>query len=589
MKQFFANERGFLFVAFCAITQLFCLEGRAYAEITKLNDALYIQKEHPVNINVPIPLKEWWVNDWGSLPTLYEDQSITNPSTKGLPFEKIHTFQLNSMGNGHAHLIRSFTANYGETYQLTLFARSEKPTARVTFALRYDAKPYNCFGSHTLDLTNQWKKITVHGVYPYKNEKNASVRVIPHNVGNRIFVGGASLMQVAPMPMKTGSQNGASLPDSFFGMVVNKLGVHNNWPNLNTQLIRLWDTGTNWAKIQPSKNAWSFKRADYYIDYAEKNGAKVMFTLGQTPAWATNDPKVACAYGVGCSPPSDIENWRIYVRTLAQRYGKRVQYWELWNEPDYSGFWHGTAEQMAILAKIAKEEIKKVNQRAWLIGPSITNNGILFLDRFLAAGGGDAIDAVSFHAYYSSNNKDLINSIDNVSYIMRQHELEYLPLWNTEAGIAFAEEQSDETNSNDKQLLLSVPRALFTIAAKGLYGSVFYNWERQPPHTPLALSDPDQFKQLTQAGLIYQQATDLLINAKIENAYYYKDLFILHFEKDNIKKVAVWTDKSEKKIVLPKSWPYKIFTLFDTEKKIAFEHGGSIALSNDMILIGSEI
>jgi len=49
---------------------------------------------------------------------------------------------------------------------------------------------------------------------------------------------------------------------------------------------------------------------------------RIMFTLGQTPTWASSAPDVENVYGPGYgSVPRDIEDWKRFVRALLRRYG----------------------------------------------------------------------------------------------------------------------------------------------------------------------------------------------------------------------------------------------------------------------------
>ena len=59
-----------------------------------------------------------------------------------------------------------------------------------------------------------------------------------------------------------------------------------------------------------------------------------------------------------CAP--DLDAWRTYVRTMAERYRGRIRYWEVWNEPDLSGFNKMSLDEYVALQKATYEEVKKV-------------------------------------------------------------------------------------------------------------------------------------------------------------------------------------------------------------------------------------
>ena len=53
----------------------------------------------------------------------------------------------------------------------------------------------------------------------------------------------------------------------------------------------------------------------------------------------------------------DLDAWREYVRTVADRYRGRIRYWEVWNEPDLGGFNQMSLEEYVQLQKATYEEL----------------------------------------------------------------------------------------------------------------------------------------------------------------------------------------------------------------------------------------
>lgn len=528
--------------------------------------------------------KGWSVNAWGLPPPRYEISVVSEPMSSQTHFSAAQSFRLIESGGGGAHLIRPFSASYGVTYELHIFLRAESAPARATVSLRYDAPYYDAFGAHTVELTAQWKEVTVRGVYPHDKVTAASVRVESLTPGAAIHVGPARLDRIdRPLLAPVGA--GKPVSSEFFGIVVNRLGLHHNWPGLDTQIIRLWDTGTRWLDIEPERDNWKLDRVNLYLSYAERNGAQVLFTLGQTPAWAASDPFDSSGGSTGPAPPENPETWRHYVRDLAQRYGSRINYWELWNEPDYAGFWRGTPEQLAILARIAREEVKRVNPSAWLVGPSITN-GVAFLDRFLAAGGGAALDAVSFHGAATPRSKDLLVQIAEVRFVLSSYGLEALPLWNTESAVwCDLQDCAAATEPSGEAADTVAARALFLMAAKGLYGTVFYNWERNMPDALVGLSNPPDYRSLTSAGEAYRQTADLLRGATIEDSLERQGVFIVRFKRADGKKVALWTDERNKIVEIAHSWPYAHYHFLGRTEALA-SPDSPFALPPGAVLVG---
>ena len=88
------------------------------------------------------------------------------------------------------------------------------------------------------------------------------------------------------------------------------------------------------ARSEPGKGQWHFENLDRSVALAEAHHASVLLTLGLTPRWASLAPKENVGYVSGyAAEPKDIEDWRVFVRTVATRYQGRIHAYEIWNEP----------------------------------------------------------------------------------------------------------------------------------------------------------------------------------------------------------------------------------------------------------------
>ncbi|MCT2400287.1 glycosyl hydrolase [Novosphingobium mangrovi (ex Huang et al. 2023)] len=311
--------------------------------------------------------------------------------------------------------------------------------------------------------------------------------------------------------------------------------------------------------LEPAPNEWDFKRADYYVKYARQHNADIIFTLGQTPSWAAKYPHAACTYGSGCSQPSDLRLWRAYVRKLVERYGAQVRYWELWNEPDYSGFWRGSPEMLADMAKIASEEIHARNLNSVLIGPAITPRGINFLDRFLSHPQSKYLQYISFH-YYINENKisDLLPILDNVRSVIRGHEIGDIPIWITEFGINCPQRPAScaKSTKEEQTAELNILKAIFLSAAKGVKNMSFYNWERRLPQAPISLSEPN-YLSLSPVGQEYAKVVNLLSGSVISKSYIEKGVYFILLRKNKKNFVVMWPEFGDAIVKLPTNWRFR--------------------------------
>lgn len=234
--------------------------------------------------------------------------------------------------------------------------------------------------------------------------------------------------------------------------------------------LRTWDSSIGWPLIEPENGVWNWELLDRYVDLARANGEQIILTLGMTPLWAAIDPHAPSPYG-SCSgsPPRDIEDWRDFIRHVAQRnetrYQGAIRHWEIWNEPDnFVGgyeFYSGTIEQLLAMARIAHDELKAANPDNRILSPGITQAGAAWLDRYLAAGGRDITDIVAFHFYwdwYTPAVRDFRNIIQAVQAVAAKNGLADKPLWLTETGIGLVYYKDPSARAMAMVPLLAAPR-----------------------------------------------------------------------------------------------------------------------------------
>jgi Beta-galactosidase len=220
------------------------------------------------------------------------------------------------------------------------------------------------------------------------------------------------------------------------------------WPEGQIHAIRMWDTRTRWADLEPAKGQWRFDRLDRYVETAAAKGASVLFTLGSPPRWASARPDEDCPYGLGCSAePRNLKDWEDYVRVVARRYKGRIAVYELWNEPKFTefsrdigtrGFYTGSLTTMLEMARIARRVLHEEDPEAGLATPGFVN-GVDRLERFLADGGAKLVDVVTYH-FYSDSARGFAKQVNDVRAAMRRQNVGHLQLWNTESGVEVYEE-----------------------------------------------------------------------------------------------------------------------------------------------------
>src|SRR5437773_11156385 len=120
-----------------------------------------------------------------------------------------------------------------------------------------------------------------------------------------------------------------------------------------------------------------------------------------SPSWESARPSEVSSYSPGATAePADLQRWRDYVRTVAQRYKGRVRHYEIWNEPNLRQFYTGSTAAMVDLAREAFQTLKAVDSDIVVVSPAVTERGgVAWLDESLRRRGAQYADAVGLHLY----------------------------------------------------------------------------------------------------------------------------------------------------------------------------------------------
>ena len=285
------------------------------------------------------------------------------------------------------------------------------------------------------------------------------------------------------------SQN--QVPKEYFGMHFHRADAGTPWPKVPIGSWRLWDAITTWPDLEPERGKWDFRRLDSYLIRAKLSDTRILLPLGLTPTWASARPNEKSPYRPGnAAEPSSIEDWKHYVRTVAERYKGRIHEYEMWNEVNVPGFYSGNVETMVALTRETYLILKAIDPENKLVSPSVVGNiseASPWLDEFLKKGGGQYIDIIGYHFYVPQGRPEvMIPLIKQVLNVMKVHGISDKPLWNTETGwLIRSNEQDFAPGSYDKswQVLdydkapAYLARALIIAWASGVQRFYWYAWD----------------------------------------------------------------------------------------------------------------
>ena len=175
-----------------------------------------------------------------------------------------------------------------------------------------------------------------------------------------------------------------------------------NWPHPREVDVHI--VFPDFDRDPDDPDSYDFSRTDEYIRTVLATGAKIVYRLGESIE------HTATKYHV--HPPKDYDKWvrvclniiRHYNEGWANGFHHNIEYWEIWNEPDYSNkMWTGTHEQYYRLYEAAAPAIKSAFPRLKVGGPAVARPTWDFVTEFLAHCRDKQLplDFFSWHTYTS--------------------------------------------------------------------------------------------------------------------------------------------------------------------------------------------
>ena len=159
---------------------------------------------------------------------------------------------------------------------------------------------------------------------------------------------------------------------------------------------------TGWRRCEVRLGEYDFSWLDDVVDRLLEIGIQPWFNLGYGNRLYTPE---ADETAVGWAPVFDStahEAWLRFTGALADHFKARVCHWEIWNEPNHSGFWKpGEADAPAYVRMVATTVpvIRKSIPNAVIIGGAFAGMPKDYLQQCLDAGLADHIDVLSYHPY----------------------------------------------------------------------------------------------------------------------------------------------------------------------------------------------
>lgn len=194
----------------------------------------------------------------------------------------------------------------------------------------------------------------------------------------------------------------------------------------------------NWVQMEPARGQLDWSVTDRVVQDAVDRGLSVFATLAYAPGWANGGQHHS-------HPALDPQDWARFVSATVARYSPRVRHWGMWNEPNLSHFFHGTAQSYVrdVLA-VGAAAAKATDPGCFVLGPDLAHLQGAHWDRWLRdilRGGAQHFDIITHHMYKEPDSE--LASLDgfvwfwdggNVKSVIERNGGRGKPVWLTETG-----------------------------------------------------------------------------------------------------------------------------------------------------------
>jgi len=193
-----------------------------------------------------------------------------------------------------------------------------------------------------------------------------------------------------------------------------------------------------WSEVETTPGIYNFPpQIDFYIQQARLRDIKILLILNY------NNSLYAAHAGAAVITDSNRAKFVLYCQAVVNRYSPLgVKYYEIWNEPNIPMFWDPTpnANDYFKLLQAVYPVIKNIDTSITVMGcatspaegnPAPFISWLSFISQVFSLGGGNYMDAVSFHQYRVDKNPEqwLQNDINSLKALVGTK-----PMWITEVG-----------------------------------------------------------------------------------------------------------------------------------------------------------
>ena len=152
-----------------------------------------------------------------------------------------------------------------------------------------------------------------------------------------------------------------------------------------------------WDLVEANQGSYDWAVWDEIVDQVSQHDIKLIAVLDGSPEWA----RAARDVGNVLAPPEQARDYGTFVSAFAHRFGDRIDYYQIWDEPNIAPHWGAGEIVPADYVRLLREgaiQIRSADTSAVILSAALAPNvepgganmsDLLFLDALYEEGGGE--------------------------------------------------------------------------------------------------------------------------------------------------------------------------------------------------------
>ena len=301
----------------------------------------------------------------------------------------------------------------------------------------------------------------------------------------------------------------------------------------------------NWERVEKQKGVYDFVPYDQLTDALQKRGIRPLYILDYGNKLYEPERSVRTEEG--------RQAFARFAAAAAKHFQGKSIVWELWNEPNGTGFWppQGNPDQYMALAKVVLPAIRKADPGALRVAPASAGLPWDYLESCFRQGLLDMVEAVTVHPYRQLPPETVEADILKLRALIARYRPDRpdMPILSGEWGYSCVWKEY-----NDERQGQYLPRQFLTNLSVGIPLSIWYDWHddgtnpKDPEHHFGTVTNDYKPKP---AYLAMQRLTEALTGMHfVKRLQSAPDDYVLLFSDDRRYTVAAWTTGAAHEIVL---------------------------------------